>query len=457
VAGDKDAGARVIHPSDVLDLLKQLADKSLVVIERKPGAEAWYHMLETIRQYALAKLALSGEADALRERHAAYYLTAWDRHRPEMHALLPQAWFDRLETELDNLRAALPWSQSPLGNAELGLRLSVAVPSGLVGYTEKRRWYLSALARADAERADYPQARAVALKWLGAMDAALGDYASGRAHLDQSLVLFKALADSTQCAFVLERLGWLAREQGDIATARLQLAQSLALYRELGDKAGTAYTLNTLGEVAVMQGDAAEAAGLLKEALALNRALENTESIGWSLNHLGHVAQLQGEYALAKQLHEETLPLFRERHRNFIGVGEANQALGETALAQSDAPVATRHFRQALELFRFHAARAQMSWCLAGLAGVAVLDEEPQRAARLWGAAEALRQSIGAREAPASGTTRERLMAKAREQLGAAAFDAAWAQGQALTMELAIEQAPNDPFDNNAEGLGPPR
>ena len=82
-----------------------------------------------------------------------------------------------------------------------------------------------------------------------------------------------------------------------------------------------------------------------------------------------------------------------------------------------------------------------MVWCLTGLAGAAVLDEEPERAAWLWGAAEALRQFIGSREAPASRTTRERLMTAAREQLGEEAFAAAWAAGQAMTMEQAIELA----------------
>jgi len=94
-----------------------------------------------------------------------------------------------------------------------------------------------------------------------------------------------------------------------------------------------------------------------------------------------------------------------------------------------------------LDLFRFRWARSRLAWCLAGLAGAAVLDQEPKRAAWLWGAAETLRQSIGAREAPASHATHERLMAAARAHLGEAAFAAAWADGQALTTEQAIVSA----------------
>jgi predicted ATPase len=431
-----------VAAGDVFDLLGHLIDKSLVQVDRLAATGgAWYRLLETIRQYALSKLTASGEADAVRRPHAAYYLTLWEKNRGNAIGRAPRPWVDRVEMELDNLRAALIWSQSPMGNAELGLRLSGAVSPLLVGYTETRVWLEGALAHADAERAEYRQARAVALKWLAELDTELADYASARAHLTQSLMLFQKLGDSLSSAAVLERLGWTAREQGDASTARVRLADSLAIYRELGDKTDTALPLLTLGGVAVMRGDTAEAAGLLKEALALNTEMRYTEGIGWSLNHLGHVAQLQGEYELAVNLHEESLLLFREIHQHYQGVGDANQSLGETALAQGDATLATRRFREALDLFRFHGARAQVAWCLAGLAGAAVLDEEPERAACLWGAAEALRLSIGAREAPASHATRERLMAAARGQMGDTAFAAAWAEGQAASLEQAIAWA----------------
>jgi hypothetical protein len=141
------------------------------------------------------------------------------------------------------------------------------------------------------------------------------------------------------------------------------------------------------------------------------------------------------------QLHEESLVLIRETHHQYGSIGEANQSLGETALAQGSATRAVSYLSKALVLFRDLGDRAGMAWCLAGLAGVAVLDEEPERAARLWGAAEAQRQAIGARQAPAARATRERMMAAAREQLGEAAFAEAWGKGQTMTPEQAIELA----------------
>src|SRR5579859_1261731 len=119
----------------------------------------------------------------------------------------------------------------------------------------------------------------------------------------------------------------------------------------------------------------------------------------------------------------------------------AYYGLGYAALAQDDTADAGAHIYRALTLFRDEGDRSGISFCLAGLAGVAALDKAPQRAARLWGAAEALRQSIGARQAPATRVTRERLMATAREQLGEVAFAAAWAEGQKMTMDEAIALA----------------
>jgi tetratricopeptide (TPR) repeat protein len=268
-----------------------------------------------------------------------------------------------------------------------------------------------------------------------------GNYAAAQAHLDHSLKLFRELGDRQWSALVLGTLGLLAREQGDAAAARLWLEESLALNRELGDEPGIGATLVTLGAVAVLQENTAWATSLLEEALELVRKQGHPDWIGWALNHLGHVAQIRGEYERATRLHEDSLPLFRQLGARYLGMAWAFQGLGETALAQGKTTRARNYLTKALVLFRglFHS--SGVSWCLAGLAGAAVLDEDPGTAAQLWGAAEALRLSIGCRHAPAARATRERLTAIAREQLAGEAFDAAWDEGQKLTMEQAIELA----------------
>jgi predicted ATPase/transcriptional regulator with XRE-family HTH domain len=427
-----------ISPDDILDLLTQLVNKSLVLAERRQGEEARYRMLETIRQYALEKLTTSGEADAVRRRHAAYYLALAEAVVPSNP--VPFARYDRMQPERDNLRAALTWSHSATGSAELGLRLAWAMWEALEGehWSERRGWMEGALAHAEAEGPDSPQVRARVLFELGFGLGMASDYVAAQARLADSLKLFQELGDLKSSAEALNRLGWLAREHGDATTARLRLEESLALCQELGDKAGIASALLTLGEVAVMQEDPARATALVEESLALLRHLGDTHGIAWAFNHLGHVAQLQGKYEQATRLHEESLTLLRKIDPEYIGVPEANHSLGETALAWGDAALAATHFRESVKLSRHLGVPKFQAWCLAG---VAALDEEPERAAWLWDAAEALRQSIGVREAPASRATRERLIAQACEQLGEAAFAAAWAEGQAALPEQAMAQA----------------
>jgi tetratricopeptide (TPR) repeat protein len=349
-----------------------------------------------------------------------------------------------MEAEHDNLLAALAWSQSTQGSAELGLRLAGGLGwfCGNRGYwSEGRGWLERALAQADVERAANTRLRIWALFPLGYICAHQCDFAAAEVHFIECRKLFQEMGDVLSGDDVLESLGWLARERGDTITARLRLEESLGTFRKFRSKAKIAKALMTLGEVLVMQEDAEGARRLLEESLTLSQELGDHNAIGWTLNHLGHVAQIQGEYERAMQLHEESLPLFRESWQGLVCFPWVYQGLGETALAQGDAALAATHLAEALGLFHDFGSRAGMSWCLAGLAGVAALNEEPERAAWLWGAAEALRQSIGARPAPAARATHERLQAMVRKQLGEAAFNAKWAEGQSASVEQAIAEA----------------
>ena len=424
---------------DVFDLLVQLVNKSLVVAQIAPEGETRYRLLETIRQYALAKLAASGEADKVLERLAAHLIGLDAMFRSSDY--LPSE-IDRLETEIDNLRAALAWSLSSAGSVKLGLQLAAVMyqQSFLRGrWTESRRWLEAVLARADAEGGENPRQRARALDALGNMVALQGDFAGGEALLSRSLQLYQELGEVRVSAAVLRRLGTFALERGDDVTARQRIEQSLEQFRGLGDQAGIANASLTLGAVATSQGDTQWATTLLEGALAYFRAHDYPHSTAWALNHLGHVAQIEGDYARAQRLHEESLPGFQRYGGEKSPIAaEAFQSLGETRLAQGDPAGARAHLAQALAQYQEMGDRKGISWCLAGLAGVAVIDDEPQRAARLWGAGEALRQSLGGRYAPAARATHERLMATAREQLGEGAFNAAWAEGARMTMEQAV-------------------
>ena len=190
-----------------------------------------------------------------------------------------------------------------------------------------------------------------------------------------------------------------------------------------------------------LQGDLVAARALLAENLTRARQLKDPHLIGWSLNHLGHIAQLEGDHAQALRLHAASLQPFQELGARNFGPVWAHQSLGETHLAQGAGQLAAAHFAERLAVARDLGDREGIAWCLAGLAGAAAVNEEPEQAAWLWGAAEALRRSLGVREAPAAHATHARLKVQVQAQIGPAAFTASWAAGEVANVSEAVERA----------------
>ncbi len=249
-------------------------------------------------------------------------------------------------------------------------------------------------------------------------------------------------------------LGHLAREQGDSATAWARLSECLALSRELNDANGIVVTLNTMAQVAILDEDPARAEALLAESHVLEQPEQaGPNMVGWTLNHLGHAAQLRGDYDRAAQLHQESLEWFQARGNQLGGIEDAYQSLGETALGLGRLDEAARWLAQGLAFSRRQNQQSRIAWCLSGLGSASALGGGAERAARLWGAAERLRQSIGCRPAPAARATYEWAMATARAQLSEEAFAAAWAAGRAMTLEQAIAYALASSKVNSASSI----
>jgi len=423
-------------PIDALDGLTALVDKSLLRQEAGTDGTARFVMLETIREYALEQLEASGEAERLRQQHARYYQAL----SSEQPAEDDETYTRRVDRDYDNLRSALEWSQTPVGNSETALWLAgslspVWLERGL------RHEAITTLQRA----LDHPLgvgrtvAHVRARERLANVLGLTGNYAAAQAQYEQALPLERELGESG--AWILGRLGWLAREQGDRITAWARLSEAIALYRQQGDTHGLAWELTTVAEVAILDEDPTRAEALLDESRALSPFIESSLWRGWTLNHLGHAAQLRGDYQRAAELHQESLAIFcTVGDRNF-GLLWAYHSLGETALGLGRLDEAARWLTQGLALSQTLSDPASSAWCLAGLGSAAAFDKEPERAARLWGAAERLRQAIGCRPAPAARATYERAMATARAQLGEEAFAAEWEAGAALTLEQAIVEA----------------
>lgn len=421
---------------DALVLLGSLVEQSLVLAEPGKGGTLRYRMLEPVRQYALEKLGEGGEREEIGRRHAAYHLALAERARPELRGPDQAAWLDRLEAELDNLRAAIAWSLEH-GHPEMALRLVAQLwwfwyKRGHLG--EGRRWLERALVRGASPKA----ARAEALNGAGVLARNQADYGRARVWLEESLSLHKELGDEGGAADVLVNLGTVALDRGDYPRSAKLFDESLSLRRKLGDRWGVALALNNLGVVARARGDLTAAASLGEESLGLFRELGDGGGVAMVLSNLGKVAEEEGAYDEATAFYGESLALYR-------AVGERKSIallacrLGGISRIQADHARAAALYEESLRLHRELGDRLGISQDLEGLGALRAASGSPEPAIRLWAAAEALREEIGAPPEDVERATYEPLVAAAREALGEEAFATAWAEGRRLPPERVLD------------------
>jgi predicted ATPase/Tfp pilus assembly protein PilF/transcriptional regulator with XRE-family HTH domain len=467
---------------DVLAGVASLLDQSLLL--PKPGVDGGprFVLLRVIREYALDRLAESGETETMRRAQAAYFLAWVEAAEPELTGAEQQTWLERFEAEHDNLRAALEWCLGG-GDVVVGLRLAAALWQfwQVRGYlSEGRRWLEEALAWDPEGSPPRTALRAKVLNRAGLLAWTQGDYATACTYLEESLTIERALGNQRGIANSLRNLGNVAKDQGDYAAARALLAESLALDREIGDRRGIASSLNNLGIVALDQGDYAAAHTLFTESLTIERQFGNRRGMAMSLNNLGIVAFDQGDYAAAQVLYEESLAIKRELGDKWGIAGSLNN-LGEVAWNRGEYAAARSLLEEGLAIKRelgdkrgiagslsnlglvaleeggYAAARSLLveslvirrevgdKWgiaaSLAGLAGVAQVQAQWPRAARLLGAAAALLESIGGRLDVLDRTIYERTLAVVRGALGEEPLAAAWAAGGAMTLEQVVDFA----------------
>ncbi|MDQ4077920.1 MAG: tetratricopeptide repeat protein [Chloroflexota bacterium] len=424
---------------DALDGLASLLDKSLLQQREQADGEPHFFLLRTIQAYALEQLEASGESQALRQAHAHYYLALSEEAEPHLTGAEQASWLERLELEHDNLRTALRWSEES-GDAELGLRLAGALWRFWMtrGYlSEGRAWLERVLSNQPAEQT---VTRAKALHGLGTLAIAQSDYEVARAHLEESLMIRRMLGDKYGIAVSLNNLGLVALEQGDPSAARPLYEESLALSHELGDREGVAMTLHNVGVVTYAQGDILGARALYEESLALQRQLGNQYGVANSLNNLGLISWEQGRLAEARVLLEECLTISRALG-NKPSMAVTLHILGTIAGDQGDYDRARFLLEESLALRQEMGDKHGLADSLEGFAQLMVATGKPQRGVRLCGAAEIIRETIGAPPQEAERVHHERYVAVARAQLDESTFATLWTEGRAMTLEQAIAYA----------------
>jgi predicted ATPase/DNA-binding CsgD family transcriptional regulator len=441
-----------LAPPQVLNLLSSLVDKSLVVAETLVGSQARYRLLETIREYALEKLNEAGETVQLHDRHLDLFVSRAEETAPKLTGPHQQMWFHWLETEHDNIRAALAWALER-GRIEAGMRLAAALYQfwAVRNYwQEGLDWFERLFTQADdtipVTVHVYACTYAAFLaEWRGNSQLAIK---YGRRGVELGEVAGEE--NKPMLGFALGGLASAMRVAGDYETMFAVQEQFIQLFRELGD----AYSYE-LGMGVMVQGQAALWFGkldmahtLLNEAFKLARESDDPYRIAMTLNYLGDLARIERKVALARTHYEKSAAILRnlEAERDLAAT---LQNLGHACLHLGDSERAHALFQESITIQQAQQNRDGTAECLIGFAALAVAHGLPAAGARLLAAIIAAGWDPHAREWPATRMEYEQTLNIARTQLTTAVFQAEQAAGTALSLEQAVALARQLPLQQN--------
>jgi predicted ATPase/DNA-binding SARP family transcriptional activator len=379
--------------------LAGLVDKSMVVAESGGAAPLRYRMLETLRAYAWERLDESGQAPALRDRHAAHVLTLVESARVPLRGTRQPQWLRRLEAEHGNIRAALGWSIDR-GDAATAMRLAGSLyplwdQHG--HYREGRDWTTRVLAM-DAPAP--PAARARALNAAAALAVIQGDVGQALAASEQAAALSREAGYPAGLAGALQQLGLVAVYAGDVERAVAMLEESLRNARQAGDRWLEGFTLLFLALAALAGGEYDRIDAVCAQSEAVLRTVGDTEGLAWASVMRGLAAwRLRDHTGAARSLRD-----------GIEGFGSLDHLWG-------------------LSVGVFLAGQ------LAGVRG------DHERAVTLLGASEALRESVGAALLLFAQEWLDAALAQARAALTTATVDRAWQAGRAMPPRAAVDLA----------------
>lgn len=390
---------------EILDLLTQLVEKSLVISEEEDG-ESRGRLLETVREYARERLAQSGDEEAVRARHFEYYLHLAERAGPELTGADQVAWLQRLDRDHGNIRGALSWGEANCKCREL---VQFCAAFWRFWYirdhlTEGRRWLSKALAATACEEQDgtpeYRLLRARLVSAMGVLTSSQGDHAAAKVFYEQALAVRQDLGDRKGVALSLNNLALLATEYGDLEEGEQKHQASLDLHRELGDTRGVAYSYLGLGKVAYKRRDYSRAQELLHESRSLLIQIGDPWGAAWATGALEMAARGARDFPATRRLQAEAFHRFQELG-NRIGVAQT----------------------------------------LLGVAELAWEEGRPERVVRALAASCAMWDEMNTPLPTWEREGYDRLCVAARERLGDTVYDQIWQEGGAMGFEEAIQFA----------------
>jgi predicted ATPase/DNA-binding CsgD family transcriptional regulator/tetratricopeptide (TPR) repeat protein len=448
--------------ADVLDLLAALADKSLVVVDSVAKGQTRYRMLDSIREYAAARLEAAGEAAMLRDRLRDYAMLETEHLMQMGMGLIQAPWpatvqtFRRFDSDLGNLRQVLGRCLADR-DAEAGLRLcTVMGPVWIVrgSFAEGAEWYDSFFGL-DSPVAPVPAA-VLGPAIVGRAQLALAsDPVQAQVRAAEGLELCREAGADFWTATALNLLTEVALHAGRGGEAADRADETLAVARQAGDRWNEGYALGTMAAVAGQRGDLAGAQQLGEAALAVMRGIDQQWGVARTLLGLGDLARLTGDAYAARRRYEEALAILSEVNAR-PEIARCLAGLGRIAMDQGEIAAGRQHLTRSIELSRSIGSRIGTIRGVEAFAALAVAEGHPERAVRLAAAAAALREAAHLPPRPAAWA--DRYLAGARD-LGEEEVGRLWEQGSGLdagsAVELALEGGGPQPATESASAAPP--
>ncbi len=444
-----EAVEAVADDRNVLEHLEQLVNKSLVVTEEREN-EMRYFMLETIRQYAREKLFDAKQASAARDRHFVYFNDLSERLWEASRSSAMLAWRDRADDEVENLRAALEWGLENHVEDALRLAANFCIISGwMSNQAEELAFVKSAIERVTSlppveGNANIHRQKLIAraLFAQGLVGLGQGNMPLVVQNLQEAIAISRSTGDRLLLGYSLETFV-IASTFINVPGGPEAAQEGLSIFTdEIDDKWGLGMAYQSMARIASSRGDLSEKQRYFGKLKELTRETPLSFQAGMSFLGMGMDESIHGNYGAAKQIFEDGLNIFRRfRNKNFQTV--LTSELGHVARHTGDMQEARRIYRETIKAWRDSGNRAAIAHQLECFAFIAIEEEEPQRAIRLFGAAEALRERVHSPMTDYERVEYDRELAQLRSSLDETEFNALWAEGRALTMEQAIEFALN--------------
>jgi predicted ATPase len=444
-----EAAETICNTVDMIEYLPHLIDKSLVVMNDE-GDEQRYFLLETIRQYARDKLLESGEGEGTRNRHFRYFLEMAETAMPEMLTREKELiWFRKLETEYDNIRTAVEWGLSNDPIAVMRLVRALTFFFVLTNYSsEGHRWATDALERVriltkngKVMTTEENLYRARLIASMSIMSFSMGNIRATTTESEEAVSLLRPLGDKWTLAitFAFHTLGKLMA--GNIDNAAASVEEALTLADELGDKYVLGSVLNAASNLeAYVNRDTAKADALREQASELLKDYGSRWLYGITMYGFGNLLMVQREFEKAREKYTIAMQTMLEigSTRNVTMI---KSDLAHILRYEGNYPEAISAYHETIIEWKRMGHRAAVAHQLECMAFIAKSMGQTEKAARMLGAAEALRQRIDIPMAPQEQAEYAGEVADLKANMDEKEFASLWADGRTMTMEQAIAYA----------------